>query len=96
VPPKSCLVTVTDIRGIQHRVEVTAESLYEAGVLGLSALKADGWTGDVGPSTRLEVQVREPAVIHTLSVQQIQRWLEGASISPGRAAQKVGQTPLGK
>ena len=27
--------------------------------------------------TRLEVQVREPVVVHTLSVQQIQRWLDG-------------------
>lgn len=33
VPPRSCLVTLTDSRGIRHSVEVTAESLFEAGGL---------------------------------------------------------------
>ena len=53
-----------------------SETLFEAAVLGLRALKRDGWMGEVGPATRLEVEVKEPTVTHVLSVQQIQRWLE--------------------
>lgn len=88
MPPKTCLVTVTDVRGVRHSVEVVAGSLFEAGVLGLSALKGDAWTEDIGPATRLEVQVQEPAVKHTLSVLQIKRWLDGASISPNEMVRK--------
>jgi hypothetical protein len=32
--PRSCRVTLRDTEGIEHTAEVTAESLYEAVVLG--------------------------------------------------------------
>lgn len=37
VPIRSCRVTVQDLDGITHTVEVTAESLYEAVAQGLAA-----------------------------------------------------------
>ena len=43
-------------------------------------LKRDGWMGQVGPATRVEVEVKEPTVTHVLSVQQIQRWLESTLV----------------
>jgi hypothetical protein len=85
---KTCLVTVTDGRGVRHTVEVQAESLFEAGALGLSALKKDAWTEGIGPGTHLEVRVHEPAVTHTLSLQQLKRWLEAATISPNEKVRK--------
>jgi hypothetical protein len=33
VAAETCLVTVTDVRGIRHTVEVQAESLFEAAAL---------------------------------------------------------------
>ena len=42
-----------------------------------------------GPATRLDVQVNTPAVRHEVTVQQIQRWLKGASISPNEMVRKA-------
>jgi hypothetical protein len=68
--------------GIRHSVEVTAETLYEAAALGLSLLRKADWGDVVGTGTMLEVQVREPATTHTVTVQQIQRWCDGVAVSP--------------
>jgi hypothetical protein len=87
--PKTCTVAVTDPRGSRHSVEVLAESLFEAAALGLKLLRDDGWVDAPGPATRLEVQVKAPAVKHEVSVQQIQRWLEGSSISPNEMVRKA-------
>jgi hypothetical protein len=58
-------VTITDSRGIKHSVEVTAESLFEAGVLAIGTLRKAGWIEESpGPGTRLEIEVREPSVTH--------------------------------
>jgi hypothetical protein len=83
VPPRSCLVTFTDSRGIRHSVEVTAESLFEAGALAVSALRQAGFVEDVpGPASSLEIEVREPAVKHIVTLAQLQRWANGATRSP--------------
>jgi hypothetical protein len=42
----------------------------------------------LGPGTHLEVRVHEPAVTHTLSLQQLKRWLDGATISPNEKVKK--------
>jgi hypothetical protein len=69
-------------------VEVQAETLYEAAVLAVAALKGDGWTGPMGPAMRLDVQVQSPVVTHSISLQQVQRWLEGATGSPSDRVRK--------
>src|SRR4051812_37490033 len=87
VPPRVCVVTLTDSRGINHSVEVTAESLFEAGGLALATLKKAGWVEESpAPATRLEIEVREPSTIHTVTVAQLQRWVSGSVKSP---AEKV-------
>jgi hypothetical protein len=88
MPPKPCLVTLTDNDGVRHQVEVSAESLYEAAVLALAAFKADDWTEQIGPATRLLVEARALAVSHILSVQQVQRWLERSAGSPNDIARR--------
>ena len=76
--PKTCTVSLTDVRGSRHTVEVMAESLFEAAVYGLKILRENGWVPDKpGPATRLDIQVKEPAVSHEVTVLQIHRWLEG-------------------
>jgi len=69
-------------------VDVTADSLFEAAATALAIFKKDGWTDPVGSAARLEVEVREPAVTHTVSVLQIQRWLQGATTSPNERVRK--------
>jgi hypothetical protein len=52
-------------------------------------LKKDGWVeGTVGAATRIEIEVREPATKHTITLMQIERWLSGATISPNERVRK--------
>jgi hypothetical protein len=81
-------VTVTDGSGVRHTAEVSAESLFEAAAMGLAVLKKDGWTNPVGAAARLEVEVRETVVKHTVTVMQIERWLQGATTSPNKRVRK--------
>jgi hypothetical protein len=57
VAARTCIVTVTDLRGIRRSVQVDAESVFEASARALSALRRDAWIGGIGPATRLEIQV---------------------------------------
>jgi hypothetical protein len=79
---RTCIVSFQSPSAVTHSVEVQAESLYEAAALGLAKLRKDGWIEGLGPATRLEIEVREPATTHVLSVQQLQRWVNGTTSSP--------------
>jgi hypothetical protein len=83
VPARTCVVTIiTDSRGIRHSVEVTAESLFGAGVLAVTAVRKAGLVEDApGLASRLEIEMREPAVKHTGTLAQLQRWANGATKS---------------
>jgi hypothetical protein len=85
---KLCAVSFTDIRGIRHTAEVEAESLYEAAVQGIRRLNQDPWIERIGPATKLEIEVREPAAKHSLTVEQVERWLAGATPNPTEATKK--------
>ena len=85
---KLCAVSFTDLRGIRHTADVEAESLYEAAVQGIRRLNQDPWIERIGPGTKLEVEVREPSARHVLSVDQVERWLAGATANPTEATKK--------
>ena len=85
---KMCAVSFTDVRGIKHTAEVEAESLYEAAVQGIRRLNHDPWIERIGPATKLEIEVREPSAKHVLSVDQVERWLAGATKNPTEATKK--------
>ncbi len=85
---RRCLVSLTDLAGVRHTVEVSAESLFEAAALGMAAIRREQWTGEAAQGTPLEVAVVEPVVKHTVSVQQIERWLDGVTKSPGERLKK--------
>lgn len=86
---RACIVSFKDMRGIRHSAEVEAESLYEAAVLGLRRLNDDPWLEKIGPGTVLEVEVRTPGTTHAISVQQIERWLAGATTNPSESVKKA-------
>ena len=85
---RTCTVSFTGPSAIRHSVEVTAESIYEAAALGVSALKNSGWADATAPRTEFEAQVREPATRHRLTVQQIRRWCDGVAVSPDETMKK--------
>jgi hypothetical protein len=88
VPGKACRVTYKDLEGVRHTVEVTAESVYEASVLALSALSKHEWIENIGPGTRLDIQILEPNVTHTLMVAQLRTWLDRPTTNPADLLKK--------
>ena len=88
MPTKTCTVSFTGPSGASHSVEVSADSLYEAAIIGFSLLKADGWVEPVAPGTRLEIQVRHPATTHCVSLAQLRRWVDGIAVSPDETLKK--------
>jgi hypothetical protein len=78
VPVRACFVSFADVRGIRHGIEVQAESLYEAVVLAVRAFRQDPWLERLGPATVIDVEIREPGMKHSLSLQQVESWLAGA------------------
>lgn len=82
VPLRACIVTVKGERGVQHSVEVTAETLYEAAAAGVSLLRQEDWADGIGPGTQLEVRVKSPETTHLVTVSQITRWCDGVAVSP--------------
>jgi hypothetical protein len=89
VPPRKCIVTVTDLRGIRHPIEVSADTLFDAAARGLSPLRSDDWTELIGPATRLEIQVLQPVVTHTVTVQQLDRWANSTAAGPDERIRKA-------
>jgi hypothetical protein len=83
-----CSVSLTDLSGVRHTVEVSAESLLEAAALGLAALKGDDWTDGPGRAATLEITVVEPIVKHSVPVARVIRWLDGATTSPNEKVRK--------
>jgi hypothetical protein len=67
---------------------VTAESVYEAAALGVSAMRNSGWADPIAAGTELEIQGREPASSHRLTVRQIQRWCDGIAVSQDEMLKK--------
>ena len=44
---------------------------------------------NVTSATELEVEVREPATRHTVSIQQLRRWCDGLAASPAETIRKA-------
>jgi hypothetical protein len=88
MPGKPCRVTYKDLEGVRHTVDVVAETVYKASVLALSVLSKNDWVENVGPGTKLEVQIVEPNVTHTLVVAQLNAWLDEPAKSPAELTRK--------
>ena len=94
VTDKHCRVSFTDGHGIKHTVDVTADSLFEAAVRGVKALRSGAWNEPPGEAVLLEIEVSNPCVKHTVSLGQVARWLNGASASPRESMKKIALRKL--
>ena len=81
----ACIVSFVGLDGIRHSVEVEAEGLYEASVLGLCAFRKHEL--EPGGLTQLEVEVRS-SVNHTLTVTKVREWLKRGVRTPKEAVLK--------
>jgi hypothetical protein len=81
----ACIVSFVDLDGIRHSVEVEADGLYEASVLGLCAFRKHEL--DPGGLIELEVEMRS-SVKHTLRVSKVLEWLQRGVRTPKEAVLK--------
>jgi hypothetical protein len=86
---KTCRISCIDHRGIEHAVEVSATSLYEAVAQALGIFRDNEWVEGIGRGhTLISVKVKLPEVEHTVRVQDFERWLQAAPRSPAEMALK--------
>jgi hypothetical protein len=79
----TCRVSYRDLKGVEHAIEVTADSLYEAVGQALRAFRGSEWVDDEGRGqTTISVVVKNPEVEHRVRVQDFERWLEASPRSP--------------
>jgi hypothetical protein len=78
---RRCRVSFIDASGIRHSAEVSAESLFEAAVLGIRAISEE-WAEEPALGTKIEVEVTAPAVTHEVTFKQLRDWLNGTCRSP--------------
>ena len=86
---KTCRVSCVDLRGIEHAIEVTAGSLYEAVAQALRIFRENEWIEGIGRGqTPISVKVKHPETEHTVRVQDFERWLKASPRSPAELALK--------
>ncbi len=81
----ACIVSFVDQDGVRHSVEVQADGLYEAAVLGLSGFRCHEL--EPGSLTELQVEVRR-TITHTLTVRKVRDWLQRGVRTPKEAVLK--------
>jgi hypothetical protein len=72
---RSCLVTIEDMEGVSHTVEVTADSLYEAVARGFASSRGKDWLMGIRQDI-VEVSVAEVRVEHQVKLAEFTKWLE--------------------
>lgn len=76
-------MTITDLEGISHTVEVTASTLFEAVALALAALADDEWVAGIPQGLApVRVAVRSIPIEHCVKMTDFTRWLERKGGSP--------------
>jgi hypothetical protein len=87
---RTCRVCCKDLDGVEHSVEVIAESLYEAVARGLRAFNASPWVGEIGEGlTTIAVEIREPVpekaeVRQQVRMNDFRQWLSARGTTPAQ------------
>ena len=74
--------------GVEHSVEVSAGSLYEAIGRALQVFRQHDWVGDVARNWILTVRARQPEVEHKVRVGDFENWLAAQGKSPAEESLK--------
>jgi hypothetical protein len=89
VAVRTCRVTCIDPRGVEHTIQVSAQSLYEAVAQALRIFREDAWSEDLWQSAAsLTVKISQPAVEHRVRIKDFTNWLDAAGKSPAEMALK--------
>ena len=80
---RSCKVTLRDVDGVAHTVDVTASTLYEAVALGMAAVRTEEWVNGIAMGLNsVKVRVTNVAVEHEVQLKDFTKWLDRTSGSP--------------
>src|SRR5712692_5052439 len=86
---RTCRVTCPDAHGVEHTVQVTAQSLFEAGAQALRVCREHDWSGEPNSGSASVVVTIKPAEVeHRVRIKDFQTWLESAPKSPAEMALK--------
>jgi hypothetical protein len=91
-----CLVRLTDDHGVEHKVKVRAESVYEAALLGLKRLGRVGWESDGSTIGSVIVEVWEEPTRHVVHVKKLLSWLKAPGKFPPEEQRKAKLRVLAK
>jgi len=84
-----CRVTVCDLEGAKHTVEVPASTLYEAVALGLVAIREQDWAGEIAEGLNtVDVSVTAVPVMHSVRMQDFNKWLSRNGGTPNDISQR--------
>jgi hypothetical protein len=90
MPVRSCRVTISDMNGVAHTVEVTAATLYEAVALGLAAIRTDAWVVGIPEGLNaVRVRVTDVPVEHHVKLQDFLKWVERTGGSPRETTDRL-------
>ena len=79
---RSCRVTIRDVEGVSHTVEVTAATLYEAVAQGLAAVRGNDWVAGIAQGNVVKVSVADVRVEHEVKLGDFSKWLDRTGVSP--------------
>ncbi len=87
---RKCFVKLVDDIGTTHSVQVHAESVYEAVLLGLNRLSEMGWESERGGTVGSAlVEVHSTPTMHEVNVPSFLRWLKSSSIDQNIGREKT-------
>jgi hypothetical protein len=83
MPVRSCRVTIQDIDGVSHTVEVTAATLYEAVAQGLAAIRGNDWVAGIAQGLNaVRVSVSDVRVEHEVKLVDFTKWVDRTGGTP--------------
>jgi hypothetical protein len=89
MPVRSCRVTIQDMDGVSHTVEVTAATLYEAVAQGLAAIRGNEWVAGIAQGLNVvKVSVADVRVAHEVRLLDFTKWLERVGGSPREVSER--------
>src|SRR5258708_1432043 len=91
MPVRSCRVTILDMDGVAHTVEVTAATLYEAVAQGLAAIRRNEWVAGIAQGVNVvKVSVADVRVEHEVKLMGCRKWVGRAGGSAGGRSGRQG------
>jgi hypothetical protein len=90
MPVRSCKVTIRDFAGVDHTVQVTAGTLFEAVALGLAAIRSEEWVEGIPDGLNVvKVSASNVPVEHAVQIKDFTAWLKKEGGSPRETSDRM-------